>query len=203
MHSVSEGEGMKKIAITGSIGSGKSTVSQYLRSRGFLVADSDAIVKDLYQHDWVVKDRFTQWFGEAIIVDGEVDKRRLKQLFLEDEGNRKKVEAYIHQRVKEKLMEFMAKNSVVPIIFCEIPLLFEVSWQHEFDETWLVVTSKDLLVERLQKYRGMSVDAIERMFQWQMPVEQKMTLADIVIENHGSIEELYQKVDQLIDKEGE
>lgn len=203
MQSVSEGEGMKKIAITGSIGSGKSTVSQYLRSRGFYVADSDAIVKDLYQQDNRLKARFVEWFGESIILNGEVDKRRLKQLFLEDQHNRKKVETYVHQRVKERLFDFMDQHSESAVVFCEVPLLFEVNWQHEFDETWLVVTSRDVLIKRLQSYRGMSLEAIEHMLMWQMSVEDKIAKADVVIENQGSLERLYELVDQLVDKEGE
>ena len=203
MQSVSEGEGMKKIAITGSIGSGKSTVSQYLRSRGFYVADSDAIVKDLYQQDASVKAKFVEWFGESIILDGEVDKRRLKQLFLEDQCHRKKVETYVHQRVKERLFDFMDQHSESAVVFCEVPLLFEVNWQHEFDETWLVVTSRDVLIKRLQSYRGMSLEAIEHMLMWQMSVEEKIAKADVVIENQGSLERLYELVDQLVDREGE
>lgn len=203
MQSVSEGEGMKKIAITGSIGSGKSTVSQYLRSRGFYVADSDAIVKDLYQQDNRLKARFVEWFGESIILNGEVDKRRLKQLFLEDQHNRKKVETYVHQRVKERLFDFMDQHSESAVVFCEVPLLFEVNWQHEFDETWLVVTSRDVLIKRLQSYRGMSLEAIEHMLMWQMSVEEKIAKADVVIENQGSLERLYELVDQLVDREGE
>lgn len=194
---------MKKIAITGSIGSGKSTVSQYLRSRGFYVADSDAIVKDLYQQDNRLKARFVEWFGESIILNGEVDKRRLKQLFLEDQHNRKKVETYVHQRVKERLFDFMDQHSESAVVFCEVPLLFEVNWQHEFDETWLVVTSRDVLIKRLQSYRGMSLEAIEHMLMWQMSVEEKIAKADVVIENQGSLERLYELVDQLVDKEGE
>lgn len=194
---------MKKIAITGSIGSGKSTVSQYLRSRGFYVADSDAIVKDLYQQDASVKAKFVEWFGESIILNGEVDKRRLKQLFLEDQHNRKKVETYVHQRVKERLFDFMDQHSESAVVFCEVPLLFEVNWQHEFDETWLVVTSRDVLIKRLQSYRGMSLEAIEHMLMWQMSVEDKIAKADVVIENQGSLERLYELVDQLVDKEGE
>lgn len=194
---------MKKIAITGSIGSGKSTVSQYLRSRGFYVADSDAIVKDLYQQDASVKAKFVEWFGESIILNGEVDKRRLKQLFLEDQHNRKKVETYVHQRVKERLFDFMDQHSESAVVFCEVPLLFEVNWQHEFDETWLVVTSKDGLIKRLQSYRGMSLEAIEHMLMWQMSVEEKIAKADVVIENQGSLERLYELVDQLVDREGE
>lgn len=194
---------MKKIAITGSIGSGKSTVSQYLRSRGFYVADSDAIVKDLYQQDNRLKARFVEWFGESIILNGEVDKRRLKQLFLEDQHNRKKVETYVHQRVKERLFDFMDQHSESAVVFCEVPLLFEVNWQHEFDETWLVVTSRDVLIKRLQSYRGMSLEAIEHMLMWQMSVEDKIAKADVVIENQGSLERLYELVDQLVDKEGE
>lgn len=194
---------MKKIAITGSIGSGKSTVSQYLRSRGFYVADSDAIVKNLYQQDASVKAKFVEWFGESIILDGEVDKRRLKQLFLEDQHNRKKVETYVHQRVKERLFDFMDQHSESAVVFCEVPLLFEVNWQHEFDETWLVVTSRDVLIKRLQSYRGMSLEAIEHMLMWQMSVEEKIAKADVVIENQGSLERLYELVDQLVDREGE
>ncbi|HBS90997.1 MAG TPA: dephospho-CoA kinase [Erysipelotrichaceae bacterium] len=194
---------MKKIAITGSIGSGKSTVSQYLRSRGFYVADSDAIVKDLYQQDASVKAKFVEWFGESIILNGDVDKRRLKQLFLEDQHNRKKVETYVHQRVKERLFDFMDQHSESAVVFCEVPLLFEVNWQHEFDETWLVVTSRDVLIKRLQSYRGMSLEAIEHMLMWQMSVEEKIAKADVVIENQGSLERLYELVDQLVDREGE
>lgn len=194
---------MKKIAITGSIGSGKSTVSQYLRSRGFYVADSDAIVKNLYQQDASVKAKFVEWFGESIILNGEVDKRRLKQLFLEDQHNRKKVETYVHQRVKERLFDFMDQHSESAVVFCEVPLLFEVNWQHEFDETWLVVTSRDVLIKRLQSYRGMSLEAIEHMLMWQMSVEDKIAKADVVIENQGSLERLYELVDQLVDREGE
>lgn len=194
---------MKKIAITGSIGSGKSTVSQYLRSRGFYVADSDAIVKDLYQQDATVKAKFVEWFGESIILNGEVDKRRLKQLFLEDQHNRKKVETYVHQRVKERLFDFMDQHSESAVVFCEVPLLFEVNWQHEFDETWLVVTSRDVLIKRLQSYRGMSLEAIEHMLMWQMSVEEKIARADVVIENQGSLERLYELVDQLVNREGE
>lgn len=194
---------MKKIAITGSIGSGKSTVSQYLRSRGFYVADSDAIVKNLYQQDASVKAKFVEWFGESIILNGEVDKRRLKQLFLEDQHNRKKVETYVHQRVKERLFDFMDQHSESAVVFCEVPLLFEVNWQHEFDETWLVVTSRDVLIKRLQSYRGMSLEAIEHMLMWQMSVEEKIAKADVVIENQGSLERLYELVDQLVDRKGE
>lgn len=190
-----------KIGLTGSIASGKTTVSNYLLSKGIPVIDADKISKDLCEigNQGYIKIK-EQFDNKLFNKDNSLNRKAMAEYIFSKPSEKSKLENILHPLIREKMLEEYEsyKNNGNRIVFFDIPLLFETSMQSMFDKTWVVHTDIENQVERLYKRSKYSPDLSRKIIQNQMSSEEKMKLADIIIENNSSLEFLYKKIDKLL-----
>jgi len=177
------------IGLTGGIGSGKSTVSGYLRELGAFVIDADEGARAVVEPGTPGYEAVVEAFGPQIVRDGRLDRARLAELVFHDPDALERLNAIVHPLVREwsaqRLSE--AADRGVEIVVQDIPLLFENRLEEMFKATILVYLPAELQLRRLVE-RGMSeADARARMTN-QLPIEEKRTRATYVIDNSGSRE---------------
>ena len=183
-----------KIAITGIIGSGKSTVSQIFRDKGYKVYDADAISRELSRKGNAAYKKIVNAFDDILDAEGEIDRRKLAAIVFTDSERKKELEDILHPLIVEDMLEAMEKED--PFI-AEVPLLYECNLQKYFDETILVVADHDILVERLM-LRGLEHEDIMNRINNQFSVNRKMQQADTIITNNNDLSDLEEKVGEYI-----
>lgn len=182
-----------KIAVSGSIGSGKSTVAAYIRDKGYDVFDCDEVNRRLLEKGEEGYREAEKAFPMCFDENG-LDKRKLSAIVFADEKEKEKLESILHPLILKRLFE--RKDDP---LFAEVPLLFEAGWDKYFDLNLLVVTDEDLLIERLI-LRGLSKDEAFARLGSQMSVEEKIKRADKIIYNNGSLDDLYRLVDDWLEE---
>ncbi len=187
---------MKVIALTGGIGAGKSLVANYFFTLGAQVIDSDQLARNAIERGSVGFDEVVSHFGDEILKDGDIDRRKLAEIIFSDSKQRNVLESIIHPKVQQALTD--AKKSLADdeILIYEIPLLFETNAASRFD---LVITVEAPLADRIQrlKERGLLQSEIEKRIASQATEAQRRSIANIVIENSGNEEELLRKVEAI------
>ena len=183
----------QRIAITGTIGSGKSTVSEILRNKGFYVFDCDACNKTLLENGNAGYHRVKELFPD-VFVDNELDKGLLADKIFHDPQAKKKLEEALHPLI---LNECFKEADAHSLFFAEVPLLFENQLQKCFDLSLLITLNKEIALNRLVS-RGLSRKDAKARIANQMPVKDKIKLADDIMNNNGSIEELEQAIDRWL-----
>jgi dephospho-CoA kinase len=193
-----------KIAITGSMGSGKSAVCSIIKKAGWPLISADEIVADLYDFDTFTKTRLKDFYGDDVIENQQVNRSVLFSKMMESELEKKRVEALIHPLVEKKILEYFASQNS-RLLFAEIPLLYESQWQDKFDLVWVVVADDDVRIDRLVSKRKVSKQQALSLMSHQMAQKRKMELADVVIDNNGTLKDLTHIVMQCLDtvSEGE
>lgn len=188
------------IAITGTIGSGKSTVARLLRDLGYPVFDADLWAKSHYA-DPPVKAALIDRFSDAVYPDGVFDPAALAALIFAPgaRDDLRFVEQLIHPLVYDDLLR-LAKESQAPIVFSEVPLLFETNGQSHFDRVLLVTSDATIAQERLMTQRHLTEDVIALRRARQLDEAQKQRWADEIIENNGDLHTLAQQVSAYSDK---
>jgi len=173
------------IGITGNIGSGKSTVAALLRSWGYPVLDLDALAARARENK---EEELKRLFPEAV-VGGRLDRRALARLVFSDPERLKALEAVVHPEVRRLLMEELSRLEA-PLVFLEIPLLFEKGWEGRLHGTLLVAAPLEERVRRVMARSGLSREEVLARERAQMPEEEKRKRATWVLENTGSLEDL-------------
>ena len=192
----------KIIGITGGIASGKSTVTNFLRQKGFQVVDADALVHQLQKPGGRLFKALVQHFGQEIILEnGELNRPLLASLIFSNTEEREWSKQIQGEIIREELASLRDKLAQTEsIFFMDIPLLFEQDYSAWFDETWLVYVEPDVQMERLMKRDQLSKDlAISRLSaQWSL--EEKKGLASQVIDNNGSQDQLLAQLNSLLER---
>ena len=192
----------KIIGITGGIASGKSTVTNFLRQRGFQVVDADALVHQLQKPGGRLFKALVQHFGQEIILEnGELNRPLLASLIFSNTEERewsKRTQGEIIREELASLRDNLAQQE--SIFFMDIPLLFEQDYSSWFDETWLVYVDRDVQLKRLMKRDQLSKELAEARLSAQWPLEEKKGLASQVIDNNGSQDQLLAQVNSLLEK---
>lgn len=192
----------KIIGLTGGIASGKSTVTAYLRQKGYQVVDADQLVHTLQAKGGLLYQALILAFGTGILgPDQELDRPKFAQLIFNDPAARKK-SADLQDRIirQELIKERDRLAQQEDLFFMDLPLLFELDYGDWFDEVWLVVLDEDQQIGRLMARNSYSFDQAQKRIAAQLPLAKKIRLADQLIDNNGSLEETYAQLDQQLER---
>ena len=189
---------MRVIALTGGIGCGKSLAAQYFAELGALVIDADQLARAAIERGSNGFDEVVALFGDSILKDGNIDRRALGELIFNDPKARAALEGIIHPFVRREFEEAVASLKGDDVLVYEIPLLFESKSHDRFD---LVITVESELENRIARLRdrGMHISEIEGRIAAQATREQRIEIADFLIENDGSEDELLRQVENIWD----
>ena len=188
----------KIIGLTGSISTGKTQVSNFLRDKGEKVIDADLIAREVVDIE-NVKEKIKKAFGENIYVDDKLDRSGLAEIVFRDEEKRQILNEIEHPEIYRIILEEVKKSK--GRVFVDIPLLFESEELNKkyglvFDEVWLVYVNREKQIERLAKRDGISKDYALEKINSQLSVEDKKKLSDVIIDNSGTLEDTFRQVEE-------
>ncbi|HTW87167.1 MAG TPA: dephospho-CoA kinase [Candidatus Binataceae bacterium] len=185
---------MLTIGLTGGIGSGKSTVANVLTELGALVWDADQIGHAVYAPGTPARDELVAAFGSAIVgPDDKIDRKALGRIVFADTAALKRLNAIVHPRIFERMGAMVREARAAGerrLIVIEAAILIEAGWQNSVDEVWLVVTTHEHVIERVERDRQMTREQIEARIRAQLPEPERRKWADVVIANDGTLDEL-------------
>ena len=189
---------MRVIGLTGGIGCGKSLAAQYFAELGALVIDADQLARAAIERGSDGFDEVVALFGDSILKDGNIDRRVLGELIFKDPIAKTKLENIIHPFVRREFEEAVASLNGDQVLVYEIPLLVETNAHEKFD---LVITVESEMENRIARLRGrgMHISEIEGRVAAQATREQRIEVADFLIENDGSEDELLRQVENIWD----
>ena len=189
------------IGLTGTIGSGKSTVSARLAKLGALVLDADTISREAVKKGADGLNKIAEVFGKEVIdANGELDRKALAGIVFSDESKRLILNGIIHPQVLKALKERThGEKALNPdrMIVWDVPLLIEVGWVEYVDSVWLVTAPEQTRINRITARDGCTIKQAQSRICAQMSGEEKARFSNEIIDNGGSLEQLYQRVDAL------
>lgn len=188
---------MIKIALTGSIGMGKSTVARMFADAGVPVFNADAAVRELQGPGGALVDTIGRLFP-GCVRSGTLDRDCLAQIVLEDPAKLRSLEEIVHPAVRQWRESFVASHSGAPALLFEIPLLFETSAESEFDKVVVVSAPAEVQRARVLERRGMTAERLESILKRQMPDEEKRRRADFVIDTAGDLSTTRARVGEIL-----
>jgi dephospho-CoA kinase len=191
---------MKLFGLTGGIGMGKSTAAEFLRQHGGQVVDTDELAHQLVEPGQPALAEIQVIFGKGMVsADGHLRRDQLAQMVFADPDARKKLEAILHPRIRERWQAQIAtwrrENRALAVVV--IPLLFETNAGPDFDKIICVVCSAAQQRKRLLE-RGWTPEQIRHRIAAQMPVEEKIARSDFVIWTEGDLQNHLQQIDRLL-----
>ncbi len=194
---------MKLVGLTGGIASGKSTVAEILKRQGAAIINADVLAREVVEPGHQAWTEIVNTFGIAVLQpDRTLDRQKLRAIIFDDAAARKKIESIIHPQVRalaeQRIREHAAAGYAV--IVYEVPLLFEGNLQEWLRPVILVACDVDTQRNRLQSRDNLSAAQAQKHIDAQMSLEAKRRLADYVIENNGSLEDLKRQVQAVLEK---
>jgi dephospho-CoA kinase len=194
---------VKLIGLTGGIASGKSTVAAILQQLGTAIVNADELAREVVQPGTPGWKEIVDSFGADVLQpDRTLDRQKLRNIVFNDPEARKKLEAVIHPRVRALAQQRIQEHAAAgfEIVVYEVPLLFEGNLQNSLRPVVLVATDVETQKKRLQHRDGLSESDAEKHIAAQMSLAEKRRLADHVIENDGSLEDLELQVRDVLAK---
>ena len=190
------------IGLTGGIGSGKSSVAAMFKDEGAYVIDFDYLARVVVEPDTPAWRDIVDYFGQEILFpDRTLNRSKLAEIVFSDALSRKALEGFTHPRIFEKrdilLKDIKAKDSQA-IVIVDVPLLFELSLNKNFDTIILVYVSRDIQIERTIKRGALSKEEVEKRLKAQINIEKKKLLSDYIINNEGSMNNTKDQVRKVI-----
>jgi dephospho-CoA kinase len=187
---------MLKVALTGGIGSGKSAVAEVLEECGAVIIDSDQLAREVIERGTPGYEAVLAAFGDNILTDGEIDRSKLADVVFQDQRERKNLEAIIHPLVREAAESLMRKLPLDSVVINQIPLLVETDGAKRFDFVITVSASEEVRRARLLQ-RGLKDYEITKRIQAQVDDSAREEIADSIVRNEGSLEDLRRIVEEL------
>lgn len=188
----------KVIALSGSIGSGKSTALKFFSDLGAFTISADQLAKEVTKKEASGYSKVVEAFGKKILDSSEeVDRKKLAKIIFADPNKRQQLEEILHPLIQQEAKSRFEKASADNLLIYEIPLLFETGQEKNFLKSVLVYAPEEVCIERVMERNGMSKDEVKKIMQNQLSIEEKRKRADYVIENVGSVEELRRNVEEF------
>ena len=192
---------MLKVGLTGGIASGKSTVGRMFGELGCKVIDSDRITRELFEPGNPVNAKVTETFGPRVLAsDGSINRAVLAELVFQNPDQRQKLNSIVHPAIKQRQNAFLsqaAADDARAIGIVEAALIVEVGTYRDYDKLIVVTCSPNVQRERLRERSGLTAEQIESRIASQMPMEEKVKVADFVIDNSGDIGSTRQQVEEV------
>ncbi|MGI6108742.1 MAG: dephospho-CoA kinase [Eubacteriaceae bacterium] len=187
------------IGLTGTIASGKSTVSDIFRELGFPVVDADRIAAELLSPGTSVLEQIAKTFGdEMILPDGRYDRRRMGALVSADPKAREALNGIVHPAIREAVKQKIAAIQDAPAVIYDCPLLIETGDWKNVDQVLLVTVPQKTRIQRLMQRDGFTEEEALGRIGMQMADDEKIARADSVIVNDGTIDELRKQIEEWI-----
>ena len=191
---------MKVIGITGGIGSGKSTVARQFAQSGATVIDMDQIARSLSSPSGAAYDRIVAQFGPSIVEnDGTLNRKRIADIVFAEPDQRKKLESILHPLIQQQVKQLIQQSNA-QVCIVEIPLLNSRDQFDFIDSIVVVDANPDEQIKRIQVRDSLNKSEIDAIMNAQLDRRARLQLADDVINNTGSLDELAQQVNALIVK---
>ena len=188
---------MIRIALTGSIGMGKSTVARMFERAGVPVFDADAVVRELQGPGGGLVEKIGELFPGCVRC-GTLDRECLAQIVLADPAKLAILEGLVHPAVREARERFIALHRDAPALVFEIPLLFETGGEREFDKVVVVSAPAEIQRARVLERTGMSASKLESILTRQMPDEEKRRRADFVVDTSTDLSTTEAQVAEIL-----
>ncbi len=184
------------VALTGGIGSGKSTVGELLQQLGAVVVDSDQLAREVVERGSSGFEQIVTLFGDEILKNGEINRSLLAEIIFKDPAKRKDLEQITHPLIRKAFADIVAKSGDQAIVINQIPLLVESKYEYNFDHVITVSTSEDKRIARLLA-KGYTQEQIQNRMKSQVSDADREKIADSIIQNNESEKELLPQVEKI------
>ena len=189
------------VGLTGGVATGKTAVSEVLEEEGAYIIDADQIARELVEPHGPAWNELVRAFGKKILGgDESIDRKKLADMIFVDPNQRKRLNQILHPLITEEInrrtREIGQKNPEA-IVVIDAPLLIEVGYHRRVDKVMVVVSIRAEQIERLKVRDGINSEEVLRILSSQMPVEEKVTYADFVIRNEGSLAEVRERAKEV------
>ncbi|MBP2028118.1 dephospho-CoA kinase [Acetoanaerobium pronyense] len=192
---------MITVGLTGSIGTGKSTVTKYLLERGYKVIDADKISRDVVKKGEIGYFKLLDYFGKEIIDKEEnIDRQKLSKIVFSDKEKLEKLNSILHPVIIDKISELenVYKNKGEAIVFIDAPLLIETKLYENVDKVVLITADEDIQIKRIIKRDNIDETKARRIINAQMSFEEKRVFADFILKNNESRKKLFESLEIIL-----
>ena len=191
---------MIKVGLTGGIGSGKTTVSNFILDYGIPVYNSDSKGKTLMNTNLELKNNIVSIFGERVYDNGILNTNLLSSIVFNDSTKIEQLNNLVHPKVAQDFNQWVGKNNNKPILVKEAAILIESGAYLNMDKIILVVSEKSTRINRVSKRDNSDLESIEKRINLQLTDNEKIKYADYIIENNSSLENLKLEVLKVFNK---
>jgi len=189
------------VGLTGGIGSGKTTVSKMLEEEGAYLIDADEIARELVHPCTAAWHELIRAFGKEILEeDGSIRRKKLAAKVFSDPSQRNRLNEILHPRIKKEMKQRakeVGEEHPEAIVVIDAALLVELGEYQEMDKVVVVTSQETQQIERVREREGASEEEARRILSSQMPLEEKLKVADFIIRNEGSLEETRSRVKEV------
>lgn len=197
---------MEIIGLTGGIGTGKSTVSNFLREQNFAIVDADKISREVVEPGRPLLKELEEAFGSEIIMeDGSLNRKGLAAIVFNDIEQRKLMDSIMHKEILAEMhrcMENYQEQGTHQGIIIDAPLLFEIGLEKWCDQVWLVTADMDIRIQRVCARDNAVPEEVEARIRNQMSDDEKKKLSDEILDNSGTFEHLHNQLTDLLKEKG-
>jgi len=188
---------MLTIGLTGGIGCGKSTVAQYFRELGITVIDADAIARELVVPNTDAYTAIFHHFGSDILTkDNQINRKKLREIIFADAEQRAWLENLLHPLILAEINQ-RKKNANSPYCILMIPLLLEKNVYHDIDRILVIDADEELQIKRVKQRDQLTAEQIQAVLAAQIPRQERLKLADDVVQNNGNLVNLEKQITTL------
>ncbi len=192
---------MQLIGLTGGIGTGKSTVSEYLMKMGYKVIDADKISREIVEPNSETLKEIAKVFGEEILLeDGSLNRNRLADIVFTNPDKKVLLDRIMHAKIIDIIMKRAKSYDKEKVVFLDVPLLYETNMDQLVDKVWLVDADIEARISRIMNRDELTREQVIDRINNQMSQAKKIKKADIVIDNSGDKSALYKQINKILNE---